>query len=244
MFLSQLRWLPFTVPKSTEKKVDFVAVSLPHLLHIVFLFFMTHFQVIDLGSRLSVCMLQGLHTICGAGDTKSRNGIAIHVYTCNSSMIDRWVCVYVFADDSHKRYIFTYQYAKRKKRACDYTMMIIRAHPFFLVPGASTTPMETFWLVRKGDVDVFTVIYHKKQWQLNPQSFFSFNFPFHCCSACLFVSLVPQQGEILITTEFGKMKVEPNEICVIQVSSMFLISTAVFIEIYHYVCPQSPLTIF
>lgn len=29
--------------------------------------------------------------------------------------------------------------------------------------------------------------------------------------------LVPQQGEILVTTEFGKMKVEPNEICVIQV---------------------------
>lgn len=26
-FLSQLRWLPFTIPKSTEKKVDFVAVS-------------------------------------------------------------------------------------------------------------------------------------------------------------------------------------------------------------------------
>lgn len=34
---------------------------------------------------------------------------------------------------------------------------------------------------------------------------------------CVFVSVVPQQGEILITTEFGKMLVEPNEICVIQV---------------------------
>lgn len=32
----------------------------------------------------------------------------------------------------------------------------------------------------------------------------------------LFVS-VPQQGEILVTTELGKMMVEPNEICVIQV---------------------------
>uniref|UniRef100_A0A7N6A4N2 Homogentisate 1,2-dioxygenase n=1 Tax=Anabas testudineus TaxID=64144 RepID=A0A7N6A4N2_ANATE len=92
---NQLRWLPFTVPKSTEKKVDFVA---------------------------------GLHTICGAGDTKSRNGIAIHVYTCNSSMIDR--------------------------------------------------------CFNNSDGDFL---------------------------------IVPQQGEILITTEFGKMKVEPNEICVIQV---------------------------
>lgn len=29
--------------------------------------------------------------------------------------------------------------------------------------------------------------------------------------------IVPQQGELLVTTEFGKMMVEPNEICVIQV---------------------------
>ena len=36
-------------------------------------------------------------------------------------------------------------------------------------------------------------------------------------SVSLFVPSVPQQGEILITTEFGKMMVEPNEICVIQV---------------------------
>ncbi len=28
--------------------------------------------------------------------------------------------------------------------------------------------------------------------------------------------VVPQQGELHITTEMGKMKVEPNEICVIQ----------------------------
>lgn len=42
-------------------------------------------------------------------------------------------------------------------------------------------------------------------------------FTFPC--VCLSVSLVPQQGELLITTEFGKMMVEPNEICVIQVRS-------------------------
>ena len=29
--------------------------------------------------------------------------------------------------------------------------------------------------------------------------------------------IVPQQGTLGITTEFGKMTVEPNEICVIQV---------------------------
>lgn len=41
-------------------------------------------------------------------------------------------------------------------------------------------------------------------------------------SLCVFVSVVPQQGEILITTEFGKMLVEPNEICVIQVRTISL----------------------
>lgn len=32
------------------------------------------------------------------------------------------------------------------------------------------------------------------------------------------VSVVPQQGSLRITTEFGKIQVDPNEICVIQVS--------------------------
>ena len=30
--------------------------------------------------------VSGLHTVCGAGDSKSRHGIAIHVYLCNTSM--------------------------------------------------------------------------------------------------------------------------------------------------------------
>ncbi|KAM4796733.1 homogentisate 1,2-dioxygenase [Rhinophrynus dorsalis] len=74
----------------------------------------------------------GLHTLCGAGDTRSRNGIAIHIYTCNTSMIDR--CFYNSDGD-------------------------------FLI--------------------------------------------------------VPQQGKLLILTEFGKMMVEPNEICVIQQGMRF-----------------------
>jgi len=32
---------------------------------------------------------------------------------------------------------------------------------------------------------------------------------------------VPQQGALFITTEFGKLKVEPLEICVIQVRPKF-----------------------
>uniref|UniRef100_A0A8C7QXL8 Homogentisate 1,2-dioxygenase n=1 Tax=Oncorhynchus mykiss TaxID=8022 RepID=A0A8C7QXL8_ONCMY len=108
---NQLRWMPFTIPKSSEKKVDFVT---------------------------------GLHTLCGAGDTKSRNGIGIHMFTCNTSMVDR--------------------------------------------------------CFNNSDGDFL---------------------------------IVPQQGEILITTEFGKMMVEPNEICVIQQGMRF--SVNVFGETRGYV---------
>lgn len=63
-------------------------------------------------------------------------------------------------------------------------------------------------------------------------------------SLCLFVSVVPQQGEILITTEFGKMMVEPNEICVIQVRSMFFIPPCFHKDNYYCVCPNILFTIF
>lgn len=33
----------------------------------------------------------------------------------------------------------------------------------------------------------------------------------------LFIA-VPQKGTLMITTEFGKMEVKPNEICIIQVT--------------------------
>lgn len=33
-----------------------------------------------------VDFVTGLHTVCGAGDTRSRHGLAVHVYLCNSSM--------------------------------------------------------------------------------------------------------------------------------------------------------------
>ncbi|XP_051737953.1 homogentisate 1,2-dioxygenase isoform X1 [Ctenopharyngodon idella] len=108
---NQLRWKPFNIPKSSEKKVDFIS---------------------------------GLHTVCGAGDSKSRNGIAIHMYTCNTSMTDK--------------------------------------------------------CFQNADGDFL---------------------------------IVPQQREILITTEFGKMMVEPNEICVIQQGMRF--SVDVFGETRGYI---------
>lgn len=43
----------------------------------------------DLPLNGKVDFVEGLHTVCGAGDPRSRHGIAIHVYLCNSSMGDR-----------------------------------------------------------------------------------------------------------------------------------------------------------
>lgn len=32
--------------------------------------------------------MQGLHTVCGAGDARCRHGLAVHVYLCSASMKD------------------------------------------------------------------------------------------------------------------------------------------------------------
>ncbi|XP_062546702.1 homogentisate 1,2-dioxygenase [Armigeres subalbatus] len=73
-----------------------------------------------------VDFVAGLHTVCGAGDARSRNGLAVHVFLCNSSM--------------------------------------------------------------------------ENQAMYNSDGDFL---------------IVPQQGSLDITTEFGKLYVQPNEICVI-----------------------------
>lgn len=33
-----------------------------------------------------VDFVSGLHTVCGAGEPRTRHGIAIHIYACNTSM--------------------------------------------------------------------------------------------------------------------------------------------------------------
>lgn len=45
-------------------------------------------------------------------------------------------------------------------------------------------------------------------------------------TAALSFWLVPQKGKLLIYTEFGKMMVQPNEICVIQVSNVSPLSAS------------------
>jgi len=86
-------------------------------------------------STKKVDFVDGLHTLCGAGDAKSRHGIAVHVFACNSSMDNR-----------------------------------------------------AFY---NSDGDLL---------------------------------IVAQQGALDITTEFGKLFVQPNEICVIQQGMRFTVS--------------------
>lgn len=57
--------------------------------------------------------------------------------------------------------------------------------------------------------------------------------------------IVPQQGPLNITTEFGRMRVEPNEICVIQQGMRFSVavsgpSRGYILEVYngHFVLPS------
>lgn len=39
-----------------------------------------------------VDFVQGLYTVCGAGDPKVRSGVAVHVYCCNTSMQNKAFC--------------------------------------------------------------------------------------------------------------------------------------------------------
>lgn len=136
--------------------------------------------------------------------------------------------------------ISTYRHGK--KRICGYTLMIIRAHPLFLfqVLQQLRWRLSDWW---GKEMLMFSLSTITRTMTAQSSALFLLQFSFSLFFFCLFVSLVPQQGEILITTEFGKMRVEPNEICVVQVSSMFFISP-VFIVIYYYICSQNPLTVF
>jgi homogentisate 1,2-dioxygenase len=104
----------------------------------------------------NVDFVEGLTTLCGAGDTRTRTGLAIHIYSCNRSMINK-----------------------------------------------------AFY---NSDGDFL---------------------------------IVPQKGVLNIKTEFGKMTVAPNEICVIQQGIRFSIeiseaSRGYVLEVYdnHFVLPN------
>ncbi|KAF7238124.1 Homogentisate 1,2-dioxygenase [Varanus komodoensis] len=145
LYAEQLSGSAFTCPRSTNRR-SWLYRILPSVCHKPFQpmdqGYLTHnwnetapdpnqlrwkpFEIPTTSQR-KTDFITGLHTLCGAGEPRSRNGLAIHIFTCNTSMINR--------------------------------------------------------CFSNSDGDFL---------------------------------IVPQQGSLLITTEFGKLLVEPGEICVIQ----------------------------
>uniref|UniRef100_A0A4X2JW72 Homogentisate 1,2-dioxygenase n=1 Tax=Vombatus ursinus TaxID=29139 RepID=A0A4X2JW72_VOMUR len=162
LYAEQLSGSAFTCPRSTNKR-SWLYRILPSVIHKPFESIeqghLTHnwdevepdpnqlrwkpFEI-PKASQKKMDFVSGLHTLCGAGDIRSNSGIAIHIFICNASMVNK--CFYNSDGD-------------------------------FLI--------------------------------------------------------VPQLGKLLIYTEFGKMLVEPNEICVIQRGMRF--SVDVFGETRGYI---------
>ncbi|XP_011923851.1 PREDICTED: homogentisate 1,2-dioxygenase isoform X4 [Cercocebus atys] len=110
LYAEQLSGSAFTCPQSTNKR-SWLYRILPSVSH-------KPFESIDEGhvthnwdevdpdpnqlrwkpfeipkaSQKKVDFVSGLHTLCGAGDIKSNNGLAIHIFLCNTSMENR--CFY------------------------------------------------------------------------------------------------------------------------------------------------------
>ncbi|XP_071954804.1 homogentisate 1,2-dioxygenase-like [Antedon mediterranea] len=155
LYAEQLSGTAFTAPRVTNKRSWLYRIR-PSALH-------TPFKPIDMGNmrddwnswypdpnqlrwhpftipdaaKGAVDFAEGLNTLCGAGDPKTRNGLSIHIYACNSSMLHK--CMYSSDGD-------------------------------FLI--------------------------------------------------------VPQKGTLRILTEFGKMTIKPNEICVIQQGMRFSVQVS------------------
>lgn len=127
------------------------------------------------GQNPGVDFVQGLHTICGAGDSRIRQGIAIHVYLCNASMIDK-----AFYNADGDFLIGKKQFEKGGTHNGDK-----------ILSGRS-------------------IVHH-----FNLFTFFIFLFLY---------ATVPQLGVLMITTEFGVIRCEPNEICVIQQGMRFSVT--------------------
>lgn len=205
-----MRWLPFTVPKFSEKKVDFVAVSLVIPL--------AQDRLIQCSEStetwfLWICNVTGSAYCvrCRRCQIPQRHWYPrLHLQHLHGWQVPMYLCANFSHHGLQAGCIFKYL-TSFSNHIC-----------FFPVPGASTTQMETFWLVRKRACRCFSLSSLTRRMIAQfPQSRFSFLDSLVSVSLCLFVSVVPQLGEILITTEFGKMMVEPNEICVIQVRPAF-----------------------
>lgn len=173
LYAEQISGTAFTAPRESNRRTWFYRIR-PSVMHLPFqplkANHVTHdwkgnepnpnqtkwepFDIPNL-KKEKVDFIEGLKTLCGAGDPKDRHGIAIHIYVCNTSMENK--CFYNADGD-------------------------------FLI--------------------------------------------------------VPQQGSLHVQTEFGKIQVDPNEICVIQHGMKFSIdingpSRGYILEVFdsHFVLP-------
>lgn len=151
LYAEQLSGSAFTAPREANRRTWFYRIR-PAVLHRPFERIQSTYLTSDFSAHppnpnqmrwnpfdipsdeKSVDFVEGLHTICGAGEPAGRHGMAVHIYACNSSM---------------------------KNKA-----------------------------MQNSDGDFL---------------------------------IVPQQGTLKILTEFGRMIVEPNEICVVQQGMRFSI---------------------
>lgn len=103
LYAEQLSGSAFTAPRTENVRTWFYRIK-PSAVHMPFEPYANKFlkntwdeqlpnpnqmrwKPFDIPSKSrSVNFVDGLHTICGAGDPKGRHGIAIHVYLCNTSM--------------------------------------------------------------------------------------------------------------------------------------------------------------
>jgi len=173
LYAEQLSGSAFTCPRTTNKR-SWLYRIIPSVKHSMFKpYTQSYGNVIsrweeepnpnqmrwkpfEIPEEIKVDFVDGLNTVCGAGDVLSRNGVAVHIYTCNSNM-------------------------------------------------------------------------EKKAFYNSDGDFL----------------LVPQQGVLKIKTEFGKMEVQPNEICVISQGMRFAIdvegpSRGYILEVYgvHFQLPD------
>jgi len=103
LYAEQLSGSAFTCPRSTNMR-SWLYRMLPSVKHSPFKPYAQSFGDIaskwteepnpnqmkwnpfEIPAEKTVDFVDGLNTVCGAGDTLSRNGVAVHIYTCNVSM--------------------------------------------------------------------------------------------------------------------------------------------------------------
>ncbi|XP_014679905.1 PREDICTED: homogentisate 1,2-dioxygenase-like, partial [Priapulus caudatus] len=107
LYAEQLSGSAFTCPRETNQRSWLYRIR-PAVAHKPFRRFFCHNNVSDAwgdndpnpsqlrwkpfdlpADDAKVDFVEGLHTLAGAGDAMTRNGLAIHIYACNASMIDR-----------------------------------------------------------------------------------------------------------------------------------------------------------